>query len=307
MKRILISIVLSTLCGTFAYADKVIESSARRQPSWLGGMQEGYFIASAQAATLEDAQQKAITSLREQIVAAIATKVHSATAITLHEVTDDGVINSHRELNSALTVEAADIPYLANISPSHAEAYYWAKIRRNDKSTYYHYHVKYPLSNSKLRLLVDEYEKSQKAISDTLQSFASVDFSTYDNLSDILQVYNRLRQYDETLHADVHHNICSAIRQSYDRMLTGNLHAEVLNCTRDTTQVQLMYAGKPLAHNLRPKAKSNCLTAIEVKAREAADIIVYDYQTGCYTDDQNWLDITYTVNGKKISTRCYVK
>lgn len=307
MRRILLSIALSILCGTFAYADKVIESSARRQPSWIGGMQEGYFIASAQAGTLEEAQQKAITSVREQIIAAVATKVHSATSITLHEVTDNGSIKSHKEMNSILTVEAADIPYLANISPSHAEAYYWAKIRRKDKSTYYHYHVKYPLSNSKLRLLVDEYEKSQKAIRDTLQSFASLDFSAYDNLSDILQAYNRLRQFDETLNAEAYHNLCSAIRQSYDRMLTGNLHADVINSTREEAQARLMYGTKPLAHNLRPKVKSNCLTAIEVKAQEASDVITYDYQTGCYDEDLNWLDITYTVNGKKITTRCYIK
>jgi hypothetical protein len=44
-----------------------------------------------------------------------------------------------------------------------------------------------------------------------------------------------------------------------------------------------------------------------VKAQEAADVITYDYQTGCYDEDQNWLDITYTVNGKKITTRCYIK
>jgi len=306
MRRILLVIACSIFCGTFVFADKVIESSARRQPKWIGGMQEGYFITSAQASSLEEAQQKAITALREQIVAAVATKVHSATAITLHEVTDNGSIQSHKELNSVLSVEAADIPYLANISPSHAEAYYWAKIRRADKSTYYHYHIKYPLSNSKLRMLVDDYEKSQKAIRDTLQSFASVDFSTYDNLEQILQVFNRLRQFDQTLHAEAHHDMCSAIRQSYDRMLTGNLQVEVLSCSRDKTLTRLTYAGKPLSHNLRPKVKSNCLTAIEVTAQEAADQISYDFQTGCYSDDQNWLDITYTINGKKISCRKYL-
>ena len=116
MKRIFVLITLITLFGGSISADKVIEKSSRRQPEWLAGMQDGYIIVAAEAETLDAAQQKAITGVREQILSAVATKVQSSTAITLHEVTDNGNIQSHRELVSMLSVEAADLPYLANIS-----------------------------------------------------------------------------------------------------------------------------------------------------------------------------------------------
>lgn len=306
MKRIIICLALFSLVVLPAFADKQIESSERRQPAWVGGMQEGYIIVATEDATLDAAQQKAITAIREQIVSAVATKVHSSTSITMQEVADNGDIRSHRELNTVLSVQAADIPYLADVSPSHAEAFYWAKMRRDDKSTYYHYHVKYPLSNSKLRQLVEQYEKDQRLIRDSLQAFASVDFASYDDLEAIMQTYSRLRQYDQALRDDAYHQVCDAIRQGYDRMLAANLHVEAGECTRSATQVKLMYQQTPLRHNIRPKVKSNCLTAIEVKLQGGADIVTYDYQAGCYDEDQNWLDITYTVNGKKLSCRKFI-
>ena len=45
------------IMGAAVAGDKVIQSSSKRTPGWIGGMEEGYFIVSAQAGTLEDAQQ----------------------------------------------------------------------------------------------------------------------------------------------------------------------------------------------------------------------------------------------------------
>ena len=307
MKRpLLIYMLLLCLC-TAAHADKVVQASARRMPAWIGGMQEGYIIVSAEAATLEAAQQKAITAIREQIVASVATNVHSATSITLHEVADNGNIRSHREISSQLAVSAADIPYLADVSPSYAEDFYWAKIRRKDKSTYYHYHVKYPLSKSRLRMLVADYEAAQKAINDTLQSLAAVDFADYNDLASMLQWNNRLQQFEATLpESDSRHTICNAVRQNYERMLTGNLHVQFTECSRTLAKVRLIYNTTVLKHSITPKLKSNCLTAIQIEPSDDEYIITYDYRTGCYDDDQNWLEITYNILGKKITGRTYI-
>jgi len=293
--------------GTAVAADKVIQSSAKRMPAWIGGMEEGYFIVSAEASTLDDAQQKAMNRVREEIISAIATRIHSATSITIHEITDNGAINSHKDLKSALSVEAADIPYLASISPSLASDYYWAKIRRDNKSEYYIYHVKYPLSKSKLRMLVEDYEKQQKLINDSLQAFASVNMADFDDLNQMLMQYTYLKQFEAGLSAnDSRHDICNAIRQSYDKMITTNLHIETLSSDRQATTVALLYGNTRLSYTMMPKVKSNCLTAIQLKSQGNATQITYDFETGCYADDQNWLDITYTISSKKISTRCYI-
>ncbi len=308
MKRLICFATALLLMGAAGAADKVVQSSARRAPKWIGGMEEGYFIVSAQAATLSDAQEKAMTQLREQIVSAVATRLHSSTTITMHEVTDNGNIDFHKELDSRLSVQAADIPYLADISPSHAEAYYWAKIRRKDQSTYYIYHIKYPLSNSKLRLMVEEYEKQQKVLNDSLQAFASTNLADYHSLDQILLRHSQLKQFAASLREDdERQDICAAVRRNYEQMLSQNLHIAVLDSDRQRTTVALFYGDTQLENALKPKTKSNCLTAIETKITPNTAVLTYDFSTGCYDEDQNWLDVQYTVLGKKTSTRCYIR
>jgi hypothetical protein len=308
MKRIVTFISALLLVGAAVAGEKVIQSSAKHMPKWVGGMENGFFIVSAQAESLEDAQQKAMTQLREQIISAVATRVHSATSITMHELSTNGDIVSLKEMKSQLSVEAADIPYLADISPSHAADFYWAKVRKEDKSTYHVYHVKYPFPNSKLRQLVDEYDQRQKLINDTLQGFAATNFSEFDDLDEMIQRYNQFKQFTSGLReSDSRHNICNTIRQSYDQMLAHNLHVETISSNRENTRVAIFYGPKQLTCALVPKVKSNCLTAIEIKNAISSSVIRYDFTTGCYEDEQNWLDITYTILGKKYTTRSYIK
>lgn len=307
MKRWITLVTALLLIGAAVAADKVVAKSSRHTPDWIGGMEEGYIIVSAEGITLDEAQQKAMTNVREQIVSAIATRVHYATSITLHEVTDNGSIQSHRELDSKLSVQAADIPYLANVSPSHAADYYWLKSRTREKSTYYTYHLKYPLSNSQLRLLVEEYESRQKMLNDSLQAFASTNFADYDNLDQMLIRHAHLKQFAASLHEDdSRREICAMIRSNYEQMLRKNLRVEAISSDRSKTVAGLFYGDKQLQHTLVPKTHSNCLTAIETKLTGDAVTITYDYSTGCYEDGQNWLDITYTVLGKKVTTRCFI-
>ena len=127
MKRIFLLTTALLLTIAAVAVDKVIQTSSRRAPKWIGGVEEEYIIVSAEAFTLELAKDKAITRVREQIIYAVATRVQTATTITMREVTDNGIIDSRREVNSALAVTAADIPYLADVSPTHAEDYYWSR------------------------------------------------------------------------------------------------------------------------------------------------------------------------------------
>lgn len=308
MKRLLIFASVLLLAGAAVAGEKTIQSSSKRMPAWVGGMEEGYIIVSAQAVDMDAAQQKAMTQVREQIISAIATRVHSTTSITMHEVADNGSVASHKEMTNKLQVEIADIPYLANVSPSHAADYYWAKIRRDDKSTYYFYHIKYPLSKSRLRLMVEEFEKQQKLINDSLQAFASTNFAEYDDLDQMLLRHTLLKQFAAGLREDdSRQEICKAIRNTYEQMLNRNLHVEVLSANRQGARVALYYGDTQLSCAQLPKTKSNCLTAMEVKKEGKADAISYDFQTGCYEDEQNYLDIIYTVLGKKITQRTYIK
>lgn len=64
MKRIFIFAVSILLSCSLMVGEKVLQSSAKHAPKWIGAMEEGYFIASAEAPTLDEAQQKALTRVR---------------------------------------------------------------------------------------------------------------------------------------------------------------------------------------------------------------------------------------------------
>lgn len=308
MKRLLVFVSALMLVGVTFAADKVVQSSSRHTPKWLGGMEEGYFMVAGRGENLDEAQQDAMTHLREEIISAIATQVHSSTSIVMWDVADNGTLESHHEIVSKMSVKAADIPYLAEISPSHASDYYWAKMRRPDKSTYYYYHIRYPLSNAKLHSLVAEYDKQQKGINDTLQAFASLDMAELDDLSQMLSRHASLKQFAATLHEDdARREICNAIRQNYERMISQNIHIEIVKSNRESTEVALTYGTKRISYSIIPKVKSNCLTALQSRTLGNGTLISYDFETGCYEEDQNWLDITFTILSKKLNTRCYIK
>ena len=308
MNRLLCFVTALLLTGAAVAGDKVVQSSSHRTPSWIGGVEEGCIIVSADGTTLEMAKEKALTRVREQILYAVATRVKSSTSITIREITDNGVIQSHRELNSALSVTAADIPYLADISQSHAEDYYWMKLRTKYKNEYYTYHLKYPFSNSKLRMLVEEYEKHQQQLNDSLQVFASVDLAQYDDLAQMLQWHARLAQFKASLtDNDQRRDICATISRNYEQQLAQNLHAVVLSSDRQSTRAALYFGTKQLANAILPRVKSNCLVGLTRQAEHDYVLVTYDYQMGCYEDEPNWLDISYTVLGRKYSTRCYIK
>jgi hypothetical protein len=308
MNRLLCFVSALLLTVAAVAGDKVVESSSRRAPHWIGGVEEESIIVCAEGASLELAKDKAFTRVREQIIYAVATRVQSSTTITLNEVTDNGAIQSHREVNSALSVTAADIPYLADVSPTHADDYYWVKSRRKDKSEYYTYHLKYPLSNSKLRLLVDEYEKRQKQLNDSLQTFASADMSQFDDLSQMLQLHAQLNQFKASLaETDSRRDICATIARNYERQLSQNLHATVLSSNREFTRVALCYGDKQLANAPLPRTRTNCLVGITTEVEPNSVLFSYDYNMGCYEDEPNWIEIIYTVLGRKFPVKCYIK
>lgn len=307
MKRLLLAI-LCMVCLTAYGKEKILESSARHRPSWLGGVESEYIITIGEGQDLASAREQAMTRLREEIVSAIATTVHSSTKISLWEVSDNGIINSHREMTSEQSVRAADIPYLADVSASHATDYYWAKIRREDRSIVVVYHIKYPLSDETLSRLVAEYEASQQQINDALQTFASVNMADYDDLGTMLQQYSALKTFDAGLREDdPRHAICGAVRRGYEQMLWNNLHLEALVCTRDSSFVRLLYGTKPIKAHTPPKVQSNCLTEIQVRQNDEGALVTYDYNTGCYADEQNYLTVAYTIIGRKIAGKFYIQ
>ena len=85
MKRV-VYLLIVCLFPLLAFAQwKTIEKSSKKRPAWVGGAERNYLIVSTEAATIEEAKEKILVSLKQQIVGTIATKIESTTTVERKE------------------------------------------------------------------------------------------------------------------------------------------------------------------------------------------------------------------------------
>src|SRR6056297_717726 len=88
LSLILISVLLAGCAG-----NRSLQSSQKKAPNWLHGIESGYVIAVGKGNTHEEARNRALLAVREQIVNAIAVQVVSSTESTTRD-------ESHNQVNS---------------------------------------------------------------------------------------------------------------------------------------------------------------------------------------------------------------
>ncbi|HDP55418.1 MAG TPA: hypothetical protein ENN24_07065 [Bacteroidetes bacterium] len=97
MKRILLlSLILLPLAACFAQV-KVVESSARRAPGWINGLEKDYIIVVGTAANIQDAQQNALNMVKERIVSSVAENVKTSSEMKMQESTINNISNLPRK------------------------------------------------------------------------------------------------------------------------------------------------------------------------------------------------------------------
>lgn len=310
MKRLLIVSILCTFSfALFGANEKVVERSARRAPDWLYGMQKNYIITTAEGSTIDIARDLAMQSVKERILTAVAEHVESDAQSALRETTHNGDIETLTAFSKQIASHSAYIPFLNDVSEAHAEDYYWEKIQKDKNTFYYRYNIKYPFSSVQIRHIIAEFKQHEADLDARVQAFSQVDFSTFTSVEQMLNQCSDLRAFTKLLPAeDARTRTCGAIQDHYRTML-GNLRIHVLQVSRSQTDVQLCYGAKPVVCLSKPRLKSNCLTELRYVPFEdgRGGHVLYNYDAGCYDDEQNYLNISFSIQGKNISEKIYVR
>ena len=161
MNRLFISAFLLLLMPlTLAAQMKVVEESAKRTPEWVNAAVEDYLIVSVSGKTKEEARQKALNEVTEQIIRAVANNVSVTQMNTMSEENVNGKIESKDVYTYLSKSQSANLPFLKGISMSKAEEIYWEKLRdKKTKEERIDYWVKYPFPSYELEDLIAEFEK----------------------------------------------------------------------------------------------------------------------------------------------------
>lgn len=162
MKQLLPFLFISLLLFGCA-GNRAVQSSQKKAPNWLHGIESGYVIAVGKGATHEEARNRALLAVREQIVNAIAVQVVSSS----ESVTRD---ESHNQVNSfidhfetTVDVNSEYFDALKGISVTRVKDFYWEQHGKNHEKEI-QYHVKYPFSDAELRGLIADFEAYDRKI-----------------------------------------------------------------------------------------------------------------------------------------------
>lgn len=285
---------------THAQKRKVKESSEKRQPEWVNGLVKEYIIVVASSQTLEDAQQKCLAKVKEQIVSSVAENIQTSSEYFRNEQINNNNSQFTENFQTATKTRAADIPFIKGISLTNVEAYYWEKVEEGDALKYY-YHMKYPFSQAQLKMLIIEFEKADKALTEQLEGLlAKVDELT--NMEEMAQVVKELEALaNGFIDVDPRKDKANVAIAKLKEMLK-NFSIETVNNTLGEVRMILKIGEKTVTTAKKPKVRSNCAKITDVRAKGTEWVITYTYDE-CYEDPENSIIAEFlTSYGKATST-----
>ena len=304
MKRLMWVICALLLAAGMNAQTKVMEKSAKKVPGWMNTAVDDYLIVSVTVGSLAEGQSKVLQEITERIIQAVANNVSVSKENVLSEVNTDGNIESSDAFMQVSKMKSANLPFLKGISLSNVEEIYWKKVQdKSTKKEYYNYSVKYPFSKAEQRKLVAEFEAldaekvaQYKALEQKVHSIESV-----DEIKQAVLELNTLSEYFfDAVRLSQVRGLISRYNELYKAIsVTGTFLED------GKYQCQVLLEGSPVKVSAVPKATSNCASQVSVRPDNGRFIIAYN-AVDCLPEEENLLDITFVINGKRIQHRAFL-
>lgn len=304
MKRFIGLILVTVLTLGVAAQTKVMEKSAKKAPEWLNTAVDNYLIVTVTANSLADAQTKALSEITERIIQAVANHVTVTTQNEISEVNINGNIDSKDAFNRVSKMKSANLPFLKGISLTKVEDIYWLKIQnKTTKKEYYEYSVKYPFSQAEQNKLISEFETldaEKVAEFETLKQKIN-EIESVEEIGSCITQLNALTEYffDEVRLSQVK-GLQKQYKQLYDAITITGTFLEP-----GQYQCQMLLEGNPVRISTKPKVTSNCAGHLNIQPSDGMFIISYD-AIDCLPEEENFLDILFRINGKKLEHKVYL-
>ena len=304
MKRLLgLVCVLLVALGTAAQT-KVIEKSAKKPPVWLNTAVDDYLVVTVTANSLADAQTKAMDEITERIIQSVASHVMVTTNSELSEVNVNGNIDSRESFRRASKMKSANLPFLKGIFSTKVEEIYWVKLQdKSTKKEHYEYSVKYPFSQAEQNELVAQFEAldaekvaQYEALEQKINEIESVE----EIGSCITQLDALIEYFFDEVRLKQAEGLQKRYKQLYDALTVTGTFLEI-----GKYQCQVLLEGNPVKVSVKPKVTSNCAGQLSVRPSEGTFVVSYD-AIDCLPEEENYLDIVFRINGKKLEHKAYL-
>ena len=295
--RYLIMVLMVLLCGeSFAASPYKVEERSGRKPSWVGKTEKGYIIFSSTGSSLEEARDKCMESIKQEIVQAVAVNVSSEILSTSRQLSENGKYDLYEEYRSDIKSVAARLPFVNDITIANAEASYWE--RRLNKQTgerIYEFCVKYPFPKAKREMMIAEFKEYDKQQYDKFLKLkeACTSINTVEEIGRYLSEVEPFVAYffDETRFKEA-----VALRDMLRGMYNGIAVVEVSN-TPGEYIYKLVYDNRDFTLSRLPRVKSDY--AYEATAQPVGNglyAVRYGYE-GCVPEEENSVELLFNFGG----------
>jgi len=304
MRLLPLAVLLCAATAAFAQKDKVVASSEKRKPSWIGRTDASAFSVTEVGETLAAASERCMASIRQYIVNAVAVNVSSTETMTTRQITRDNLMSVMNDYSSVLMTEAGKLPYLTDLSLSHAGAVYWERIYSKKTKTYrYEYSVLYPFPEAERRRLVDAFIAIDDAKVARFEQLCreSESLTDIDRIAGIANELDALSQYffDATRKNDVE-TLRRNVQGLYNR-ISIEIESESLGCCIYSLRLD----GRRVTTSVQPRLKSESAIGMTVSATgDGCYKLTYDAQYAS-PRDINTLEIRYPFGGGRIARTLY--
>ena len=303
MKRLTAMICLA-LVAICAFAEtKVIEKSAKKAPEWLYSATDGFIVVTVEASNLGDAQQRAIQLVTERIILSVATSVSVSQDNEISSVSTDGSVAEKESFKQVSRMKSANLPFLKGISPSKIKEIYWIKLQdKATKAEHYEYSVKYPYSKTEQLQLVDEFERLDASKDQEYETLKNK-LDNIESIEEIKQGILQLNSLKEYFFDNVRLSQVNALTEQYKALYNAITLSGKLS-EAGKYEIQMLLNGKPVKVATVPTVTSNCASQIKVVPSGKKFIVTYD-AIDCLGDEENFINVQFRINGKRIESKFY--
>ncbi len=288
-------------CSFYVNAqEKVIDRSTKKRPSWVNSIEKNHIIGFAKAVELSDAQQKAMSQIKEQVVNSIAVNVKTSSSSNTLEINNNDVFTFLNEFSSNTNTSSANIPFLKGISISKAVDFFWEKIEdKSNKKTFFRYYIKYPFTDDEISKLVFEFNLLDKKFENKLEELIE-NVELISSLEDISNNIAELKLLADYFNDSRRSKVDFAI-QRYLNVFKSIEFIEEKNIN-GVIEYYLKYSDKKILAAQQPVFISNCASLININSNASNYIIKYDHKT-CFENNQNSILLKYEINGETIEKK----
>ena len=299
MKRFFALLAVALLFGgsSFAQKEKVVESSAKKAPEWLGLSTSDYFSVSATAETLDEAQKQCMSDIRQFIITSIAVNITSTETNYQNQTSRNGVTSLLQSYTSQAETTSANIPYLTGLSLSKADEIYWERrMIKSDKRYYYICYVKYPFTERERRDAIAAFKEIDDGYTARLDEIKR-NAETFTDLSYIDRAVMDLNPLIAYFFDDTRRNEAQSLQTRY-RNMNGEVSLVTESSTIGSFRYHLVLHGRTVTTDKLPKITSDYALNMQIMRDGESCILLYDEQG--IAGEENTITLRYSFGGKSL-------